>query len=1092
MKNAKLKTLIAGAITCSLLMNNFVINVLAEEKKEENGVAISEEVKSNNGAINLNNENEGEIENSFEETKEVVNEIKVSNNLVSMTEKREIEVEIYFEDEVQVENLQWTFGGKELSEWKTWNIEDGGYTGEDYIEFASEPVAEGNKVKATLKFNLLYGTTNASRYRRYFPELIGDYELKVSYSVSGEEMKALMKLNIYDSYKKYDDLKPALDEIFENANDDIYLEYEVLGQSVEGRDMHFVIMAKDKESVDKYLNEIVPLMNENPAKLQVMMKDGSLGDYKVPMFINNIHADETPGVDAQLDLLKEITTKDEITYKVAIDDKTIEGGVEESKLNIDEVLDDVILLMNLTENPDGRYYNKRQNINGFDLNRDNGYQTQKETKIVVEEIAKWNPITFLELHGFVSGFLIEPCTPPHDPNYEYDILIDSMLDQANIFGKSAIANTKYEEYFIPYEDSKTGWDDGGPSYTPVFAMHHGSLGHTIEIPELNQDSVDALVYGLYDSMNYIKDNKDELFYNQLEYLNRGVQGLDLKDKVDPYLVNQAGEVVGRPRGKNDNFFPEYYVLPVDDDLQKNVLEVYNMVEHLLRNGVKVGVTTKKVKVDGIEYPEGSYIVDMHQAKRGIANMLLYDGYDVSDFDEMYAEIMVNFPALRGFDEYEIRKKNAFKNKYKEIDDVNKPITAFEEGDEVVVENTSTDTIKAINKLLANGEEVEVILNAGEDYSKGDFLVDAHDLKNLCSEYYLEVEEADDDIKSEKIKEPKVANIGTSQSNWILKELGFNLVTIDEADIIVDDSGNADDEVLNSDKDYLGLGMWSLDTVENSSIMPGFDYETTDPSGYHEGLVNGVFNLDSIITSGYKEDEFIYTANGAWISSVPEGATILAEISNEDDFYIGGWWPNHNKAKGQVMALTQEVNGKDITLFAGNLMNKAHPQHQYRLISNTIYSSVYDENKDITPPEIYVEGVEDGEIYDEKVTPIITTEEDSDLYIELNGEEWDGKTIDKSGKYTLDVTATDKSGNISKKEISFKIDLDDDIDEDDDEDEDNNDGDEDNNGDGNKDEDKDEDRLPKTGTEVGREAVLALGMLSTLSGAFLKFTKKKDE
>lgn len=56
------------------------------------------------------------------------------------------------------------------------------------------------------------------------------------------------------------------------------------------------------------------------------------------------------------------------------------------------------------------------------------------------------------MHGFVSGFLIEPCTPPHDPNIEYDLVMPSMLEQANAMGKAGIANTKYDSYHIPYEE----------------------------------------------------------------------------------------------------------------------------------------------------------------------------------------------------------------------------------------------------------------------------------------------------------------------------------------------------------------------------------------------------------------------------------------------------------------------------------------------------------------------------------------------------------------------------------------------------------------------------------------------------------------
>ena len=45
---------------------------------------------------------------------------------------------------------------------------------------------------------------------------------------------------------------------------------------------------------------------------------------------------------------------------------------------------------------------------------------------------------------------------------------------------------------------------------------------------------------------------------------------------------------------------------------------------------------------------------MKQAKRGLANAMLYKGDDVSDWEAMYDPVVINFPALRGFDVVELR------------------------------------------------------------------------------------------------------------------------------------------------------------------------------------------------------------------------------------------------------------------------------------------------------------------------------------------------------------------------------------------------------------------------------------------------------
>lgn len=107
-----------------------------------------------------------------------------------------------------------------------------------------------------------------------------------------------------------------------------------------------------------------------------------------------------------------------------------------------------------------------------------------------------------------------------------------------------------------------------------------------EIQEFTSEIIDknGKVTGYVKSANVIAvkpgiSQKEELMMNQLEYFRRGIEGIDSRE-VDSYLLNAAGEVIGRPRGDYENFFPEYYVVPVDGSLRKNALEAHKMVEYL--------------------------------------------------------------------------------------------------------------------------------------------------------------------------------------------------------------------------------------------------------------------------------------------------------------------------------------------------------------------------------------------------------------------------------------------------------------------------------------------------------------------------------
>lgn len=77
--------------------------------------------------------------------------------------------------------------------------------------------------------------------------------------------------------------------------------------------------------------------------------------------------------------------------------------------------------------------------------------------------------------------------------------------------------------------------------------------------------------------------------------------------------------------------------------------------------------------------------------------------------------------------------------------------------------------------------------------------------------------------------------------------------------------------------------------------------------------------------------------------------------------------------------------------------------------------------DKTAPIINIEGLLDKVITNLDLCPKITTDADSTLYLDLNGEIYNGDIITKEGKYLLKIKAVDKANNTTTKEISFEID-----------------------------------------------------------------------
>ncbi|WP_235588648.1 M14 family metallopeptidase [Sporosarcina koreensis] len=866
-------------------------------------------------------------------------ELDVSRSVLSLTEIRDVKIEADFGRKVELENLELRFGGKALDEWKQWDADAKSYSGEPFILIKKEPhyVDGTTKIAAELEFGLPFGTADLSprSIRVIYKELLGDYELALVEPQSEAKAATMVKLNVYDEFLEWEEVKPAIDQIFEEAVElnERYLHYESPGKSVEGRDMHLVVLAKNEEAVNNYLENTLPAALETPEDLIAKLEDGTMGDYQIPIWFNNIHPDEVEGIDFQTELLKRFALESEVSFTTTNEN----GEDEEVVLNVDEVLDHLIFIFNFSHNPDGRVHNTRANVNGFDLNRDNAYQTQVETIQLNQVIAKWTPLAMMEGHGYVKGFLIEPATPPHNPNFEYDLLMEGMIPQAHAMGQAGIGSSGLTSYFLASEEYEDGWDDMGPSYTPIFSMLHGTLGHTVEVPTLSQEAYDAMVGAGFGMINYVFENKDDLYARQLEIFNRGIKGED-NHAVDPLLTNAAGESIGRIRGEYENFFPDYYVLPTDSWNQKNVSEVYNMVDYLIRNGVKVERTTKDVKIGPTTYPKGAYVVPMKQAKRGLANAMLYAGDDVSDWEAMYDPVVANFPALRGFNIVDVRmgEEDVLEGLTEQVTEVEVPSSEVDDRKAMqVLKNVNNDTIRLVNELLKDGKHVGIVQEEKFGFQVGDFVVKTEDVTPYKDEYVFEADvlPAYQAINVKWIAEPKVASDGSGQLIFSLKELGFNLTDEEEADVVVSDS-NLPRELAG--KSFVGIGNSVLKAVHDAGLLEGFKYQTTR-SG-HEGLLKAAVNVDHPLMAGYRPDELLYTTRGSWITAVPEGAEVLATLKETDDFYVAGWWPGHEGAKGQTLAFTQQLDNASITLFANDLAFRAHTKHSYRMLANSIFAA----------------------------------------------------------------------------------------------------------------------------------------------------------
>jgi hypothetical protein len=791
------------------------------------------------------------------------------------------------------------------------------------------------KVKKTLAGLMAVGLLSSAPWAAGFAEA----PKWTNVNVTEEQNGSMFNSENYD-FMKFSEIPAKLKELEKLSN---RVKVEVRGVSSQGHPLYVVTIA-DPTTQGKFgkIQALRKQMFKNPGKAQDWISNNP--DFKVPVMINgSIHGTEFVGTDAIIQLVERFATQNDKVTK--------------------DILANNVLIFNIVQNPDGRVDATRFNGEGVDLNRDFITQSQPETKETVELIKEWNPMVFLDTHGYVKNYgpnlqgLLEPCTPPHNPNYEYDLYNKWALNQAKAMEAEIMANkgeytgSLYQSMkgsYIPQRDDAAGWDDYPPIFTPMYAMYHGAYGHTLEAPTNDLDGVRWTYDAIMGALQFATKNKQEMIKDQIEIFKRGI-------------------TFDHPH-HNEGFFPKAYILPVNAN---DPTVTHKAVTHLMNNDIEVVEAVKAFEVDGITYPKGTYLVKMDQAKAGLANTMLWDGEDISnDTPAMYDISAWSLPELWGFEA--IATQNEVTVTSTKVNQIANQGSVSGKGP-FFIPNSSVKAVQLVNTLLQQGVIVKRDGN-GNFYAEAE----ANQISAAVKNSGLPIGTATVPTDAVVVANVKVAilkdgGMGKVQSHsgtkLALKRLGFQVSEVTPVEVAEKGLASYDVFVYSGTSNLISLNLSAANKVfglqsaaqldqfkqnVTSFVEQGGKYiavgssasQATKSLGLTDNTItaggsnsNGIVKVNysgTGLTAGYQTNDLGFVYRPAWYTGLSANDEVVASYANTDDFFVAGHWRGNSSAKGKAVIVKENLKNYDVVLIGLEAGFRDHTDYLFRLLSNAIF------------------------------------------------------------------------------------------------------------------------------------------------------------
>ncbi|MGW0762327.1 M14 family zinc carboxypeptidase [Streptomyces sp. NPDC002814] len=726
---------------------------------------------------------------------------------------------------------------------------------------------------------------------------------------------------------------------------------EVAGRSAGGHRLYLVtVTAPESAGQTRAQERMRELIEKAPA---VAAKSPEIkARYKIPLFVNNnIHGNEWEGTDASLDLIEQLATANDTRTK--------------------DLLSRSRLYFNITANPDGRIAGTRANANGFDMNRDFVTASQPEVRAMRQIQIDKQPAVMLDLHGYVNGTLIEPTTPPHGENYEYDLFLKNTYANA-LRMESAVNGLGYtpakdgvEPAQIPFRDQQEGWDDWPPIFTPQYAAFQGTVAaHTIEIPlavnneeydtlptaELRRRSainVDVAGAALRATLDFTRTHRGSLIADQIEVFRRGAAGeaqIPVSEETVPGVPGIGPEDVYTTN------FPRAYVIPTGPT-QRSATAAARLVDHLLANDVTVTRATRPFHLAGRTYPQGSYVIDMHQPKRGLANALLADGTDISDkVSVMYDISGWSLGRLWGATVKSAQRGSLPYGALRTIDRAS-PVAHVAPYGPLRLRLDTPQEIAALNALLQQGISIRQAPDGSAILPPS-----ARKAAITAARTHDVTFEATHARGTTKLRRLRLTAAVTAGELFALREMNFEVTPVSTAvlnagfdwsktDALFVSAGlsyealnpaarNALDTFLTTHHGGLvGRGATGADLTSATGLLAA---KPVEGNGDANGVVQ-VVNKAGRITGGAPDHSFVYAP--VWFTDLGPEVRVEQSYGTGNPLLSGHWRPLEDGSGGPEAAAGQAsvISGPGAVLFGTEPLFRDHPKGEFAQVARALFT-----------------------------------------------------------------------------------------------------------------------------------------------------------